>query len=72
MDIEVASMSWLLWIVLIRTLACIYLSKLELSSFPDRYAGVGLLDHMRSITVYANDEILYSVLKHWVNFDATA
>ena len=47
-----------------------YIFKLEFS--PDIYPEVGLLDHMRSITVYANDEILYSVLKHWINFDATA
>ena len=40
----VASMSWLLWIVLLWITGCIYLFELEFSSFPDIYPGVGLLD----------------------------
>ena len=78
MDIEVASMPWRLWIVLLWILECMCIFKLEFS--PDIFPGVGLLDHMRStayaywysIPSYANDGILYSVLKHWVNFEATA
>ena len=37
-------MSWLLQIVLLWILGCMYLFKLEFLSFPDRCPGVGLLD----------------------------
>ena len=44
MDIQVTSMSWLLWVVLQWTLGCIYLFELEFS--PDICPGVGFLGHM--------------------------
>ena len=42
-DIQVVSMSWLLWIVLLWTQWCIYLFELLFSL--DKYPGVELLDH---------------------------
>ena len=44
MAIQVASVSWLLWIVLLWTLGCMHLFKLEFS--PGIDPRVGLLDHM--------------------------
>ena len=57
MDISVASMSWLFWIVLLWTRECIYLFKLPfcLVICPE----VGLLDHMVSL-----------FLVFWVNLSA--
>ena len=52
MDIQIASMSWLLYILLQWMLGCIYLSKLWPS--PGIWPGGGLLDHM---------VVLYSVFK---------
>ena len=43
-DIQVASMSWLLQTVPRYTLRCMYFLNLDFS--PDRCPGVGLLDHM--------------------------
>ena len=45
MDIEVSSVSWILYIVLLWTLGNVYLSKLEFSSFLDICPGVRLLDY---------------------------
>ena len=42
----VASMSYLLWAVLLWTLRYMYLLELEFSSFPDILTGVELLDHL--------------------------
>ena len=43
--IQVVSVSWLLWMVLLWTLGCMCLFELEFLSFPDICSRVGLLDH---------------------------
>ena len=45
----VVSMSWLLSIVLLGTLGCMDLFKLELSSFLNFHPGVGLLGHKEAL-----------------------
>ena len=44
--IQVVSVSWLLWMVLLWTLGCMCLFELEFLSFPDICSRVGLLDHI--------------------------
>ena len=46
MDMSAACMSWLLWVVLLWTVGCMYLFQLEFSSFLNICPGVALLDHM--------------------------
>ena len=54
-------MSWLLWIVLLRTLWCMYLFELEFS--PGICPGVGLLHHMIILYLYfGGTSIMYSIV----------
>ena len=46
MDTQVAYISWQLWIMLLRTLGCVYLLELVFLFFSDIYPGVELLGHM--------------------------
>ena len=46
MDMSAACMSWLLWVMLLWTVGCMYLFQLEFSSFLNICPGVALLDHM--------------------------
>ena len=49
MDTYIVHMSWLLWILLLWTLGCMYLFKLWFSL--DKCPGVGLLDHMATLSL---------------------
>ena len=60
MDTLVVSMFWLLYIVLLWTLGCIYLFKLE---FYQEIQGVGLLDYMATLfLVFCGTSILFSIV----------
>ena len=60
-DIQVASMPWLLKIVLLWTLVCMYLFDLEFSL--DIGPGVGLLDHLITLfLVFWGTSILFSIV----------
>jgi len=60
-DIFVASVSWLLWVVLQWTLGCMYLFKVWFS--PDTHTGVGLLDRMVVVfLVFKWTFILFSIV----------
>ena len=55
------SMSWLLWIVLLWTLGCMYLFKFEF--FLDTCPGLGLLNHMVTLfSVCWRTSILFSIV----------
>ena len=61
MNVQVVSMSWLLWIVLLWTQGCMYLFELEFC--PDIYLGVGLLDYMETLLlVFWGTSILCSTV----------
>ena len=63
MDIYVASMSWLLYVVLQWTLGCVYLSKLVFSFFSGKYPGVELLGHMVVLfLVFWETSLLFSTV----------
>ena len=48
--------------MLLWTLECVYLLKLEFSAFPDKYPGVGLLDHMVALfLIFKGTSVLFSI-----------
>ena len=53
-DIKVAAMSWLLKIVLLWILGCMYLFEFEFSFFLAICTGVGLLDYMVTLVFLRN------------------
>ena len=60
-DTSVASMTWLLYVVQLWTLGCMYLFKLEFSL--DICPGMGLLDHMATLfLVFWRTSILFSIV----------
>ena len=63
MDTLVASMSRLLWVVLLWTLGCTYFSKLGFSSFEDTCSRMEVLDHTVSLfLVFWDTPILFSIV----------
>ena len=63
MDTLVASMSRLLWVVLLWTLGCTYFSKLGFSSFEDTCSRMEVLDHTVTLfLVFWDTPILFSIV----------